>query len=98
MTGRRGERGAWARSGSGLATNVHRLQSLRALGDVELHRLALGQRLEPLLLDGGVVNEDVLLTIPRDEPIPLRITEPLHLSGCHSLPPTRTVDPISDGH
>jgi hypothetical protein len=45
------------------------------------------------------VNEDVLLPVPCNEPVPLRIAEPLHLTGCHSLPPTRRlIDPISDGH
>jgi hypothetical protein len=32
------------------------------------------------------MHEYILLTVPRDKPIPLGIAEPLHLTVCHSLP------------
>src|SRR5256885_9489040 len=45
--------------------NVLRRRALLALHDVELDPLALGQRLEALCLDRGVVNEAVLLPVDR---------------------------------
>src|SRR6266699_3940167 len=63
-----------------------RRQTLLSLHDVELDPLALGERLEPLCLDRGVVHEAVLLAVlGRDETKALRVVEPLHDSGdaCH---------------
>jgi hypothetical protein len=57
---------------------VRGLQTLRALFDLELDLLALGQGVKALTLDGSVMNENVLLTFTRDESIPLAIVEPLH--------------------
>jgi hypothetical protein len=59
------------------------LQSLGSLDDIELHLLTLGEGLEPLGLDRGEVNEDVLAPLLLDEAKPLRIVEPLHTSLCH---------------
>src|ERR1700728_1759279 len=55
---------------------------LLPLHDVKLHRVTLGQRLEARPLDRTVMHEAVLLAVVRrDETEPLRIVEPLHLTG-----------------
>src|ERR1051325_420951 len=75
------------RPGAGLQLDdVLRRRTLLSLHDVELDPLALGERLEPLRLDRGVVHEAVLLAVlRRDETEPLRVVEPLHDTGdaCH---------------
>jgi hypothetical protein len=53
------------------------LQALWALFNFEFNLLALGQGVEALALDRGVMNENVLLTFTRDKAIPLAIVEPL---------------------
>src|SRR5664279_1313096 len=62
--------------------------TLLPLDDIELHRLAFGQRLEAAALDRAVVDEAVLLTVVRgDEAEPLRVVEPLHFAcdtHCHT--------------
>src|SRR3954454_10633649 len=58
-------------------TDVLRLQSLRSLGDVELHPLSFRERAEAVHLDGSVVDEDVLAALLRDEPETLAVVEPL---------------------
>src|SRR6266550_4991016 len=66
--------------------DILRRRTLLSLHDVELDPLALGERLEPLCLDRGVVHEAVLLAVlGRDETKALRVVEPLHDSGdaCH---------------
>src|SRR5512141_699553 len=56
--------------------------SLRALDHVELDLLALGEGLEPLHLDRGVVYEAVLAPgLRRNKAKALRVVEPLHGSG-----------------
>jgi len=56
--------------------------TLLALHDVELDLLAFGQRLEAATVDGGVVNETILLSVLRgNESKTLCIVEPLHSSG-----------------
>src|SRR5215208_2139789 len=75
-------RGAAASRGpAALAAELHHVlggRALLALHDVELHPLALGQRLEAAALDGGVVDEAILLAaFRRDEAEPLGIVEPL---------------------
>src|SRR5918911_5604065 len=57
--------------------DVHRLQALVALLDVELHALAFGQRPVPLHCDLRVVDEYVLPTLALDEAVPLLVREPL---------------------
>src|SRR6185295_4133401 len=67
-----------------------------ALDDVELHAVSLGQRLEAVALDRGVMDEAVLLSIlQRDETEPLAVIEPLHFSGAlhFSLNPLSVVLP-----
>src|SRR5581483_2325958 len=62
-----------------------RLGALRPLDRVELHLRALGERLEAGPRDRRMVDEHVLATVSRgDEPIPLRVVEPLDGSGCHT--------------
>jgi hypothetical protein len=54
------------------------LWPLRAVLNLELDFLPLRKGLEAVLLDGGVVHEDILTTRALDEPVPLRIVEPLN--------------------
>src|ERR671930_2299603 len=57
---------------------------LRVVGDLR----ALGQRLEAVGVDAGVVDEEVLATVVRrDEAEALVVVEPLHGSGRHVIPP-----------
>src|SRR5207248_5481473 len=58
--------------------DVRGLGALGALDDLELHALALGQRLVAVHLDRREVDEDVLATLALDEPVALLIREPLH--------------------
>src|SRR6185503_1330451 len=52
------------------------------------HLRTLGQGLEALAEDRGVVDEDVLrAVIGCDEPVALVVAEPLDSSGRHTLPP-----------
>src|ERR1700691_3629418 len=65
-------------------TDVRGLQALGALGDVELHLLALLEAAETVRVDRRVVAEHVLAsTVLRDESEALRVVEPLHCTGCH---------------
>src|SRR5438874_7088233 len=57
--------------------DVHRLQALVALLDVELNTLPLGQRPITLHRNLRVVNEDVLATLTLDEAVALLVREPL---------------------
>src|SRR5205814_6302824 len=64
---------------------------------VELDLRALGEGLEALACDRAVMDEEVLASVVRgDEPVPLRVVEPLHGSCRHRktppLPNSRTVD------
>src|SRR5262245_18784359 len=69
-----------------LLGDVGRLLALGALHDVELHRLALGQRAEARALDGRVVDEDVLPAGALDQTVPLGLLEPLdHTALAHSF-------------
>src|SRR3954453_24030769 len=57
---------------------------LGVIGDLR----ALGQRLEAVRVDAGVVDEQVLATlVRRDEAQALVAVEPLDGSGCHVIPP-----------
>jgi hypothetical protein len=57
---------------------VRSLRAFLALDDVELDPLALLKRAESLLLDGGVVDENVLSAVSRNEAITLCVIEPLY--------------------
>src|SRR5437762_3211533 len=64
--------------------DVFGLRALRALGGLELHLRALGERLVALADDRAVVDEQVLTAlVGGDEPVPLVGVEPLHGSSCH---------------
>src|SRR4030095_6140243 len=69
-------------------TDVRRLKPLRALGDLELDLVPLGQALEALGLDGTVVDEDVLAALDLDETVALRVVEPLDRALCHTSVPS----------
>src|SRR3954468_9355539 len=69
--------------------DVGRLQALGTLGDVELHRLALRERAEPIPRDRAVVYEHIGPVFAGDESVPLGIIEPLHVSlrrSSHTIP------------
>src|SRR5687768_526527 len=56
--------------------------ALLALHDVEFNALALGQRLEAVALNGGVMNEAILLSVlGGDEAKALGVVEPLYFAG-----------------
>src|SRR4029453_4608861 len=59
-------------------SDVGRLLALRAVGDVELGRLAPREGLVPLAFDRREVDEHVVLPLARDEPEALLVAEPLH--------------------
>src|SRR6266536_1259931 len=66
--------------------DVGRLQALRPLHDLELHLLSFREAAEAVHLDRGVVAEDVLATVVLgDEAEALRVIEPLHDAGRHSM-------------
>src|SRR5438874_927227 len=85
---RRPDAGVWKLLNELCEPRKARRRALLALDDVELNALALGQRLESVRLDRGVVNEAVLLAVlGGDETESLRVVEPLHDTGdaCHLL-------------
>src|SRR4051794_24477458 len=97
-SGRRGERTMRPFGGDAAAGVARRLQrgdvdGLRALvaglgvvGDLRV----LGQQLEAVGVDAGVVDEEVLATVVRrDEAEALVVVEPLDGSGSHDVPPRR---------
>src|SRR5438552_8318900 len=65
--------------------DVLRRRALLTLHDVVLDALALSQRLEATAIDGGVVNEAILLSVlGGDEAKALGVVEPLHFAvGTH---------------
>src|SRR5881296_178130 len=60
------------------------LKTLRTASYFELDPVTLSKALETLGLDGAVVDEHVLAALLCDEPVTLRIVEPLHLSLSHT--------------
>ena len=58
--------------------DVRRLQALRTVGYFEFNRLPVVQRLIPLRLNRGEVNENVLAVLALDESKSLAGIEPLH--------------------
>src|SRR5581483_10908973 len=76
-----------------------RLRALRPLHRVKLHLRALRKRLETLARDRRMVNKHILATISRgNKPIPLRIVEPLHGSGCHTNTSSTTKERAGEAH
>src|ERR1039458_118118 len=60
------------------AHDVARLETLRALEQIELDGLAFVQRAVAVLLDGREMHEDILAGGALDESVSLRAVEPLH--------------------
>ena len=65
--------------------HVLRLPSLGSFNDVELDRLSFFQAAEALILDGGVVDENVFSVLAADEAVTFGVVEPLHCSLFHSV-------------
>src|SRR5688500_18007020 len=66
--------------------DVGRLLALGALRHIEGDLLAFLEGLEALHLDRGEMREEVFAAVVGcNEPVPLRVIEPLHSSGCHSI-------------
>src|SRR2546428_13868958 len=81
----RGSCPSYVRERSDLS-NVLRLQTLGTLGDLELHRVALGEAAEALRLDRCEVDEHIRTRLLRDKAKALRVVEPLHFALCHTVP------------
>src|SRR4051794_32100436 len=65
-------------------SDAGRLGSLRALASFVGNLGTLRQGLESIARDRAVMDEQVLAAVVGgDEPIPLRVVEPLHGSSCH---------------
>ena len=62
------------------ASDVRSLQALGAAGYFEFNRLAFVQRLVPLRLNSGEMDENILAGLALDEPKSLAGIEPLHCS------------------
>src|SRR4029450_7842453 len=60
------------------------LKTLRTASHFELDPVTFSEALEALGLDGAVVDENLLAALLCDEPVTLRIVEPLHLSLSHT--------------
>src|SRR6185503_7477166 len=68
------------------------------LRDLELHRFAFLEGAESLGLDCRVMHEDVLATVlGREETVPLRVVEPLHLPPGHIHSTSRKHETPPDG-
>ena len=61
-------------------SDVRGLKAFRPLGDFEFDCLAFVQRLVPLRLNGGEMDENVFARLPLDESKTLAGIEPLHCS------------------
>jgi hypothetical protein len=69
------------------------LGALGRFDDVELHLLALGERLEAAVLNVAEMNEHVSATFTGNEAKTFGIIEPLHGSGYHGeLPPSVEIE------
>src|SRR5690606_26431934 len=60
------------------------LRTLRALRDLELHPLAVVERLVAIHLNGREVNEDVFAAVHGDEAVTLLAVEPFDRALCHA--------------
>jgi hypothetical protein len=68
--------------------NVGRLGSLGTFGDFKLDLIAFVKNLEPLLLNGRKMDEDVISIISGNEPKPLLLIKPFYSTfGHHNSPP-----------
>src|SRR6266404_5972237 len=70
--------------------HVARFGTLRALFELELDLRPFGERLVTVACESAEVDEDVLRSFcGLDEPVALRVVEPLDGSGCHGERPPR---------
>src|SRR5688500_15938496 len=64
--------------------DVERLGSLLTLARLVLDLRSLGEGLEAVSTDAGVMHEEIFASVRRrDEAVALRVVEPLHGSCCH---------------
>ena len=73
------------------------MESFRALGEFEFDLLAFGQGFKPLTLDSRIMNEDVLPIFLLDEPVTLRVAEPLNPADLSHAPKPSSIDPMRLG-
>jgi hypothetical protein len=73
-----GQRGLWGWLAGGLAQDVVGLRAFVALNDVEEHFVALFQVSIAVFLDRTEVHEDIGAVFTADEPIALKVVEPLY--------------------
>ncbi len=59
------------------------LEPFGILNNFELDDLALFQGLEPLALDGGMMDKDIFPAFPVYEPVSLLVIEPFYRSSFH---------------
>jgi L-ascorbate metabolism protein UlaG (beta-lactamase superfamily) len=75
------------------------LGSLGTLRDVEFDIIAFGQRLKPLALDSGKMDEYILSTVLLDKTKALGVVEPLHSAFCQLFsPPFYTENAVQKTH
>jgi len=68
--------------------NVRRLGTLRTVGNFELYFIALVKDFEPILLDGGEVNEDIISAVAGNESEALLLIKPFYTTfGHYNSPP-----------
>ncbi len=72
------------------------LKALVAVREVELDLFACVQAPIPVLLDNGVVNEDVIAAVLGDEAISLGIVKPFDLSLFHHVTTSSSDGPPGD--
>jgi hypothetical protein len=70
-----------------LFQDVNSLQPLCPVFGVEADRIAFGKRLEPVALDGRIMNKYVCSVFSGNETVALGFIKPLHCPFSHSIPP-----------
>ena len=63
--------------------NVYRLWSFVSLCDLEFDGLTLVKSFKTVALDSGIVDKNIPTAFFFNEPVALRVIEPLNLSSCH---------------
>src|SRR5665213_1548626 len=66
------------------ADDVRGVQPFLSGVNLELHFLALGERLEAVHRDRGEMDEDILTAVLFNETVTLGVVEPLHLPSGHA--------------
>jgi hypothetical protein len=68
--------------------DIRRLGTLGTVGNFELYLIALVKDLEPILLDGGEVNEDIISAVAGNEAEAFLLIEPFDTTfGHYNSPP-----------